>query len=236
MQLEGTHTFNAPLPAVWEALMDPAILAQALPGGEEVVRLSDSEYQAAMNVRIGPVQGKFDGRIELLDVDPMRSYRLRVSGQGAPGFVNGEGTLLLEGNGENATLLRYTGDVQIGGKIAGVSQRLVESTAKSLTRQGLQALDRQIQARLQAPAVETTPLAEAAIPQETPRPSHAPAPTPAPAAPSAASVAANVARDVARDLAADYAPLNQQEKIFWAVVGALGMLLFVVLVRLVQKR
>jgi carbon monoxide dehydrogenase subunit G len=231
MQLEGTHTFDAPTEVVWEALMDPAALAQALPGGEQLVRLSDTDYAATMNVRVGPVQGKFEGKIELADLVPPHSYRMKVSGQGAPGFVSGEGALELEPV-DGGTLLRYAGDVQIGGKIAGVSQRVMESTAKSLTRQGLQALDRHIAARLQpAPAPQAAP--EAATPQPA-----QPAPVAAPAGggPSLASVAATTAKDVARDLAADYVPPHQQEKLFWALLGAGAMLLFVVLVRLVQKQ
>lgn len=232
MQLEGTHTFHAPLSAVWDALMDPATLTKALPGGEQLVKLSDTDYLATMNVRVGPVQGKFEGKIQLTDILPLQSYRLKVSGQGAPGFVNGEGVLQLEESGAGA-LLRYSGDVQIGGKIAGVSQRLVESTAKSLTRQGLEALERQIQVRLApTPIVAAPPAAEGM----TSAPLPAAAPQPAAAGPSPAGIAANVMADVARDLASDYIPPAQQEKVFWAVVGALGMLLFVVLVRLVQKR
>lgn len=234
MQLEGTHTFSAPVEAVWEVLMDPAALAQALPGGEQLERLSETDYAATMNVRVGPVQGKFEGKIELADLVPPRSYRMKVSGQGAPGFLSGEGALELE-QVEGGTLLRYVGDVQIGGKIAGVSQRVMESTAKSLTRQGLQALDRQIAARL-APAPEAAPPLQAAEGVRS-APAAPPAPSPAPAeGPSLARVAATTAQDVARDLAADYVPPHQQEKVLWALVGAGAMLLFVVLVRLVQKQ
>jgi len=277
MQLEGQYTFRAPVQAVWGALMDPAVLAQALPGGEQLKQVGENEYQAVMNVRVGPVQGRFEGRIELLDIEPFRSYRMKVAGQGAPGFVNGEGTLLLESaqaeDGGEVALLNYRGDVQIGGKIAGVSQRLVESSAKSLTRQGLQALERQIAAQLAPPPVAAAAQFGSAVGDfepmvapvvaETAAPSSAPAPAsvvtngggeaaagwqPVPtrrtvltsAAPaggmSATSVMLTTAKDVASDLASDYIPPAQQEKVFWAAVGALGMLLFVVLVRLVQKR
>ncbi|MCB0072000.1 MAG: carbon monoxide dehydrogenase subunit G, partial [Caldilineaceae bacterium] len=141
MQLEGSYQFQAPRAAVWDALMNPDVLAQALPGGEQMERVGDNEYRAVMNVRVGPVQGKFQGSIELADIVEQESYRMTVSGQGAPGFLSGEGTLRLEENGTGTdaiyTDLIYSGDVQIGGRIAGVSQRLIDSTAKSLTRQGL---------------------------------------------------------------------------------------------------
>ncbi len=264
MQLEGEYTFHAPVEAVWQALMDPEVLRTALPGGESLVQVGDNQYEAALNVRVGPVQGRFEGRIELADVEPLQGYRMKVSGQGAPGFVNGEGTLRLEPAAANSALLRYAGDVQIGGRIAGVSQRLVESSAKSITRQGLEQLERQVQARLVGAGVPAVGEAAQAVPQGAEPP---PAPgvpewqpvraasraAPEPIAPgderrglppaaapqprlTPTSVMTTTLRDVARDLASDYIPPAQQEKLFWATVGALGMLLFVVLVRLVQKR
>ena len=232
MRLEGTYQFNAPRQAVWDALMDPTVLAQALPGGEELEKVGENEYKAAMNVRVGPVQGKFQGQIELADILPLEGYRMTVNGQGAPGFVRGEGVLQLADH-DGGTALQYSGDVQIGGRIAGVSQRLVDSTAKSLTRQGLQTLDQHIMAQLQpAPMVtEIPPVA----PESTGQPAASATAAQPVATPSTAGIAANVARDVAKDLAAEYIPANQQEKLFYAALGALGMLLFVVLVRLVQK-
>jgi carbon monoxide dehydrogenase subunit G len=280
MQIEGQYTFRAPLNAVWDALMDPAVLAQALPGGEELKRVGENEYLAVMNVRVGPVQGKFEGRIELADIDPLKGYRMKVAGQGAPGFVNGEGDVLLEAASDEAgelVLMSYRGDVQVGGKIAGVSQRLVESSAKSLTRQGLQALERQIATSLlpveavaaaaHHDAARTPMAAGAALPAGqaleagsapqagvtgvTPAgdgassgPAWQPVTTrrtvtgapPPPARTSATSVMLTTARDVAGDIASDYISPAQQERLVWAGVGALAMLLFVVLVRLVQKR
>lgn len=230
MRLEGTYTFAAPRQAVWDALMDPTVLAGALPGGEEFVRAGDNDYQAAMNVKVGPVQGRFVGKITLSDITPLEQYTMKVDGQGAPGYVAGEGQLLLE-EVDGGTLLRYAGDVQVGGRIAGVGQRLIESTARSMTRQGLTALDQNIQARLapaQAvnPASETTPAAPARA---------ATAPLPAQQA-SVTDIAAQVAWDVARDMAADYIPPEKQERAVWFALGALAMLAFVVLVRLVQHR
>lgn len=247
MQIQGTHTFKAPRQLVWDALQDPTILSMALPGGEQLEKLNENEYKAAMNVRVGPVQGKFEGKIELTDINPIDSYRMKVSGQGAPGFVNGEGNVHLEENGDE-TLMRYTGDVQVGGKIAGVGQRLIDSTAKSIIRQGLAALDTQIQARVEqaatpaAPPPPAAPANEAAsptvpaptTPPATPAPATPPppaAPRVAPAGPSAAKIATEVAKDVARDLAADVIPLQQQEKVLWFVLGAIAMLVLTLLWR-----
>lgn len=230
MRLEGTYTFPAPRAAVWDALMDPAVLAGALPGGEALERVGENDYRAVMAVKVGPVQGKFEGKIVLADVVAPERYTMKVDGQGAPGFVAGEGTLeLVEANG--GTLLRYGGDLQVGGRIANVGQRLIESTAKSVTRQGLTALDQTIQARISPPVTlpppaRTDTLAGAAA---------TPAPRPAAAQPSMAGVTAEVIKDVAKDLASDYIPADKQTRVLYFGLGALTMLLFVVLVRLVQR-
>jgi carbon monoxide dehydrogenase subunit G len=240
MQLEGTHLFAAPRPAVWEALMDPTVLGRALPGGEQIELVGENQYRAVMNVKVGPVQGRFEGKIELADIVAPERYVMRVDGQGAPGFVNGEGRLELAEQ-DGGTLLTYAGDVNVGGRIAGVSQRLIESTAKSLTRQGLQVLDQMIQARLQ-PVGETAGAQADRLRSASPSAAAEQARTPALQAdalpggqPSYASIGVQVAKDVARDLTKDYIPEDQQERVVWFSLGALAMLLFVVLVRLVQK-
>lgn len=270
MRLEGTYLFAAPREAVWEALMDPAVLAGALPGGEQMEQTGENQYRAVMNVKVGPVQGRFEGKILLEDILTPESYLMKVDGQGAPGFLAGEGRLALEEADGGGTTLRYAGDVTVGGRIAGVGQRLIESTAKSITRQGLQALDQTIAARMAAVSAVQE---EVVVVQEIAQgvwllpeggsginPVKAPAPegaraqggsginpgkpatstsTPAGGAAAGAvsmtSVGVQVAKDVARDLAADYIPADKQEKVLYFSLGALAMLLFVVLVRLVQK-
>ncbi|MFZ4660127.1 MAG: SRPBCC family protein [Caldilineaceae bacterium] len=246
MQIQGTHTFKAPQQIVWDALQDPTLLSMALPGGEQLEKLNENEYKAAMNVRVGPVQGKFEGKIELADINMPDSYRMKVSGQGSPGFVNGEGNVRLEGNGDE-TIMHYTGDVQVGGKIAGVGQRLIDSTAKSIIRQGLAALDVQIQARAEAAAAApvVASMTAAAVPATeavaatpatvavaaTPATPSVATPKVMPAGPSAAKIATEVAKDVARDLASDIIPLNQQEKALWFAYGAVAMLVLTLLLR-----
>lgn len=230
MHLEGSYTFQVPREAVWDAIMDPEVMGAALPGGEKLERVSEDEYRGLMNVRVGPVQGKFQGTIKLSEVNHPESCFMTVDGRGAPGFLNGTGSwrLVSESNG---TVMHYQGDVEVGGKIANVGQRLIDSSAKSLTRQGLEALDAQIQARL-APAAPTI-LAGSGEPKGAPA---APLPPrPAPAGPSMAGIAMETAKDVAKDLAADVIPPEQQQNVLYFVLGALSMLLFVVLVRLVQK-
>jgi carbon monoxide dehydrogenase subunit G len=234
------------------------VLSGALPGGEQLEKVGDNEYRAVMNVKVGPVQGRFEGKIELSDIVAPERYTMKVDGQGAPGFVAGEGQLELVEVEDGGTLLRYGGDVSVGGRIAGVGQRLVESTAKSVTRQGLTALDLMIQARLQPQAVaqpdkevvpthvegaESTPpgspeVSAPAGPRGPQAVGAAPVrtSTAAPAAqPSMAGMGVQVAKDVASDIASDYIPADKQERVLYFSLGVLAMLLFVLLVRLVQK-
>ena len=226
MHIEGSYTFQAPREAVWDAIMDPAVMGAALPGGEKLEKTSDTEYEGVMNVRVGPVQGKFQGKVVILEASRPESCTMSVDGRGTPGFLSGTGAWQLAAEG-NATVMTYSGDVEVGGKIANVGQRLLDSSAKSLTRQGLEALDAQIQARLAPPA---------AAEPEFPRAELAEAPVPSPQPPSAARMAFRTTRDVAGDLASDYIAPEQQKSLVFFILGALSMLAFVVLVRLVQEK
>ena len=234
MEIQGTHQFNAPLASVWEALLDPTVLSKALPGGDQLERVGENDYKAAMNVRVGPVQGRFEGKVTLSDIKVHEGYHMKVGGTGAPGFVNGEGTLALTANADG-TLLTYAGDVQVGGRIAGVGQRLIESTAKSIIRQGLKTLDGQL---LSDDGANVAP-SQIARPPSTPQsraPSTPPPPTTAGApAPDFARMAVDVAKEIAHDLASDYVPREKQPQLFAFIAGAFAMLGFVILVRLVQR-
>lgn len=233
MHIEGSYTFQAPREAVWDALMDPAVMGAALPGGESLEQVSDSEFQGVMNVRVGPVQGRFQGKVVMLETHRPVSCTMSVDGRGPAGFLSGAGVWSLAEEGA-ATVMTYSGDVEVGGKIANVGQRLLDSSAKSLTRQGLEALDAQIQARLAPPA--PAPEAEAAASADAPPVNGHRSPYTAPPPPSTAKVAFQTTKDVASDLASDYVSPEQQKSLVFFILGALSMLAFVVLVRLVQKK
>ena len=226
MHIEGSYTFHAPREAVWDAIMDPEVMGKALPGGEKLERISETDYVGVMDVRVGPVQGKFQGKIELLEANRPESCTMKVDGRGTPGFLSGTGSWSLAADG-TGTVMTYSGEVEVGGKIANVGQRLLDSSAKSITRQGLESLDAQIQARL-APVAPLESHAEAAEASPTPRPTpHAPSPT---------KMAFQTTKDVAADLASDYVSPEQQKSLVFFILGALSMLMFVVLVRLVQEK
>jgi len=132
MELSGERRIPAPREAVWRALNDPEILRHCIPGCEALEKVSETEYDARVTAKVGPVKAAFTTRITLSDLDPPKHYRLSGEGKGgAAGFARGGADVDLEAsNGE--TVLRYQADVKIGGKLAQVGQRLVDSTARKL--------------------------------------------------------------------------------------------------------
>ena len=220
MKIQGEHTFDAPRERVWRALLDPEVLARTLPGCERLERTGDNEYRGVLNVQIGPVKGQFQGTLQLADILPLEGYHMKLDGSGPSGFMNGQGELRLA-DAPAGTTLRYDLDAQIGGRIAGLGQRLVESSAKSITRQGLEGLAREL-------AMMTDPVGEETVNEEMAAAAPAP-PAPPPSRPTQAEVAARVAGDVARDLI----PAGKRPWVIGAGLVALGVLLFLLLRALV---
>ncbi|MEM7051794.1 MAG: carbon monoxide dehydrogenase subunit G [Acidobacteriota bacterium] len=180
MKIAGEYTFDADRAAVWEALQDPVVLASVLPGCDKLEQTGEGAYQGILNLKVGPVQGKFQGKVALVDIDPPNGYTMQVDGRGAPGFVKATGAVRLEDR-DGKTHLRYEGEAQVGGRVASVGQRLVESSAKSIVRQSLEGLGASLGVREggQDGASEAAPPAEA---------------------PTQAEFAARVAKDVAKDV------------------------------------
>jgi carbon monoxide dehydrogenase subunit G len=150
MKLEGEHVFNGPREAVWEMFYDPEILASAVPGMDKLDVVAENEYEGVMNVRIGPVSGKFQGKLSLTDVVTPESLTLNVDGRGAPGFAKGVGKATFIAQPDGTTLLQYAGDMNIGGALASVGQRMIDSVAKSMIRTAFETLDKALEARLAA--------------------------------------------------------------------------------------
>lgn len=192
IELSGTYEFGAARELVWETFLDPEVLARIMPGCERLERVGDNEFEGVMKIRVGPVQGTFQGTVQLSELQPPQSYHMLVSGRGPAGIVRGEGNVRLENSGAG-TVMHYEGDAQISGRIATVGQRLMESSAQAITRQSLENLDRQIQARQQ-------PAATLDVASET---AGRAIPVSAPPAPGQTEFALNVARDVVADLIPD---------------------------------
>ncbi|MCP4663676.1 MAG: carbon monoxide dehydrogenase subunit G [bacterium] len=146
MRLEGEYRIDVPRDAVWEALFDAEILAGAMPGCEKLEQPEENTFEGLLNVQVGPVKGKYKGTLVLSDLVPPESYRMQLNGRGAAGFVTAEGDLYLVKDGA-ATTLHYEVEAQVGGRIAGVGQRLLDSSAKVITRQGMEGFERQLLAR-----------------------------------------------------------------------------------------
>jgi carbon monoxide dehydrogenase subunit G len=142
MKLEGTSELRAPRPAVYQALVDPAVLQRCIPGCERLEKTGESEYAVTLRAGVGSIKGIFTGSVRLEDMRPPSHYRIVVEGKGQPGFVKGSGDLDLEEEEQDGiTTIKYSGDVQIGGTIAGVGQRMVQGAAKMMASQFFTAIE-----------------------------------------------------------------------------------------------
>ena len=131
MKLSGSYQINLEKQKVWEALNNPEILKQSIPGCEEFKKNSDTEFTAKATNKIGPFNASFTGDIELGDIDPPNSYKISGSGNSPVGFASGEATVKLEDH-DNGTRLIYEVQANVGGKIAQVGSRLIDMTAKKM--------------------------------------------------------------------------------------------------------
>lgn len=132
MKLTGEYSIPASREAVWEALNDPAVLQACIPGCESLDTTGDNEFSAQVTAKVGPVKAKFKGKVTLSDLVPPQSYRITGEGQGGPaGFAKGGATVNLTSDG-NGTILAYDVDATVGGKLAQIGQRLIDSTAKKM--------------------------------------------------------------------------------------------------------
>ena len=131
MKLSGTYQINLEKQKVWEALNDPNILKESIPGCEEFNKDTDTKFTATANNKIGPFNASFTGNIELKDINPPNSYTIVGSGNSPVGFASGEADVKLEEN-ENGTKLIYEVEANVGGKIAQVGSRLIDMTAKKM--------------------------------------------------------------------------------------------------------
>ena len=135
MEMSGEYKINAPRQKVWDALNDPEILKQSIPGCEEIDQKSETEMSAKVTAKVGPVKAKFAGEVELSDLNPPNSYRISGEGKGgAAGFAKGGANVSLEDDGDG-TLLKYEVDAQVGGKLAQLGARLIDGTAKKMASQ-----------------------------------------------------------------------------------------------------
>jgi carbon monoxide dehydrogenase subunit G len=157
MDLTGEYRIPAPREAVWAALNNPDVLKACIPGCEELNKTADTEFVARVVAKIGPVKAGFGGKVTLSDLDPPNGYTISGEGQGgAAGFAKGNAKVRLEPvDGGGATILRYSADAQIGGKLAQIGSRLVEGSAKKLADEFFAAFAAQVS--VEAPAAPEVP-------------------------------------------------------------------------------
>ena len=201
MKLAGDYKFEAPVAAVWKALLDPVVLAAVMPGCEKL-ELVDGAYVGELNIKVGPVQGKFQGKVILSDVEDEKGYTMTVDGRGQPGFVKAKAAVKLTPAGEETTM-EYDADAQVGGRIASVGQRLIDSSAKAIIKESLEGLNANITARANVAEGEEAEVIQA----------------------SQAKFATRVAKEVAQDL---IPPPVRTALIVLALVG-IGALIYVLI-------
>ncbi|WP_342451399.1 SRPBCC family protein [Neoroseomonas nitratireducens] len=134
--MSGERRIPAPRQRVWEALNDPEMLRAAIPGCDSVTRTAEDAFEAKVSVKIGPMAAKFGGKVKLENVNPPASYTISGEGNGgAMGFAKGGADVALEEVGPSETVLKYTVKAQVGGKMAQLGARLIDSTAKQMSDQ-----------------------------------------------------------------------------------------------------
>ena len=135
MEMTGEYKIAAPRSKVWEALNDPETLAKCIPGCQELNKDSDTELSATVKSKVGPVSATFTGKVTISDIDPPNGYRISGEGSGGvAGFAKGGAEVKLADDGDD-TVLTYVADAQVGGKLAQIGSRLIDSTAKKMAKE-----------------------------------------------------------------------------------------------------
>ena len=171
MDMNGEFRLAAPREAVWKALNDPEVLKQSIPGCEEIVKQSDTAMTAKVSAKVGPVSAKFTGKVTLSDLDPPNGYTISGEGQGGvAGFAKGGAKVALRDDA-GGTILSYTVQAQVGGKLAQIGSRLIDATARKMADEFFTRFQAAVAAASPAPApAAAAPGAEAAASQPVPAP------------------------------------------------------------------
>ena len=140
MKIEGTQELNAKRERVFQVLIDPAVLQRCIPGCERLEKTGENAYSTTLRAGVGSIKGVFTGNVRLEDVRPPEHYRIVVDGKGQPGFLKGSGDIDLEER-DQITVVTYKGDVQVGGTIASVGQRMIQGAARMMATQFFTAIE-----------------------------------------------------------------------------------------------
>jgi carbon monoxide dehydrogenase subunit G len=182
MDMTGEYRIPASRDAVWKALNDPEVLKQCIPGCEELEKKSETEYAAKVTAKVGPVKAKFGGNVKMSDLDPPNGYTISGEGSGgAAGFAKGGAKVKLAEDG-GATVLSYTVNATVGGKLAQIGSRLIDSTAKKMANDFFAKFAEIVGGDAAAAGASAPPTAGAAAAVEAAQSAQ---PAPSPAEPSA---------------------------------------------------
>ena len=133
MKISGSYILPLPPEEAYKRLQDPKVLAAAMPGCEELVKIGEDEYSMKMKMAMASLSGAFDGKVRITEQSPPNSFKLAVEGAGKIGFMKGQGVLTFTAK-DQGTAVSYEGDVQVGGTIAAVGQRLIDATSKMMIK------------------------------------------------------------------------------------------------------
>jgi len=146
LDIGGDEVLAVPVERLWEALNDPAVLKSCIPGCKDMVPAGDDKYRLLLNLKVASVGGTFEGNISLSDKVAPSQCRITVSGSGTLGHGEGHATFALAPSPDGGAKMRYAGEGEIGGLVAGVGQRILKGVAKHLIGQFFTALRRVVSA------------------------------------------------------------------------------------------
>ncbi len=134
LKLSGTEKIDVSSKFLWNSIIDPKILKECIPGCHEMKEVSDGEYKIVLNLKVGAVGGSFDGKVKLSDQNPPIACKLNLSGGGTLGTGKGYAKIIIDEKAKGTSLMRYEGEGEVAGLVAGVGQRVLLGVAKHLVK------------------------------------------------------------------------------------------------------
>lgn len=150
MKIDGTHKIDAPREQIFDLLTNPLLLQKCIPGCEKMEQTAENQYAARLSVGVGPIKGTFNATVNLTELRRPEHYALTMEGKGQPGFVKGSGHLDFADENGAATMVHFTGDVSVGGLIASVGQRMIQSVGKMMAERFFVALENEAKSQQKA--------------------------------------------------------------------------------------
>lgn len=228
MEMKGEYRIAAPRERVWAALNDPEVLKASIPGCEELEKTSETEMAAKVRAKVGPVSARFAGKVTLSEVDPPNGYRIDGEGTGgAAGFAKGGATVSLEEDSGD-TVLRYDVNATVGGKLAQIGSRLIDSTAKKMADDFFKRFSDLAAGGTEAQAAETAPQTRPQ-PQEESMAQTEPTKVQQQASEAEPQASATTSPETPPAAANDEQP-GGVNWIMWGTIGVIGLLVLIIVI------